>query len=363
MWGRTRLAVVVVAFGILGYLWAQRDVAEPRPRVPDPQVVTIVSVGDILLGDAAEGVLSQKGYGFPFQHVRLLLGGADILMGNLEGPVTARDTPLDSTKAYTYRQHPDAAEALANEGFDALAVGNNHALDHGSGGLSDTIDHLERSGIATFGAGHNAAEARRGVVLTRKGVRIGLLSYLQPYDSYEKLGWYASDAAPGVARLDVDQVEQDVRRLRAEADIVIVHAHFGSNYQPVSPYQREVARRIIDAGADAVNGHHPHVAQGMDVHDGKPILYSLGNFVFGTPGRFGEGDAGYGIVARYNVSVPEKRIVSVEVDLISTNNRRVRFQPRPVGLSEARRAWTDISIGFSAIHRWEGSTAVVQLRH
>jgi hypothetical protein len=166
-----------------------------------------------------------------------------------------------------------------------------------------------------------------------------------------------------VARLDIYKVREDIARIRAAADIVIVHAHFGANYKDVTPYQRDIARKIIDAGADAVNGHHSHTAQGVDVYRGKPIIYSLGNFTFGTPGRFGEDVPGYGMAARYNVEIPTRKITSVEFDLISTNNRQVRFRPRLVGVDEARRAWSEINIGFNAAPEWIGSTAVVQLAH
>jgi poly-gamma-glutamate capsule biosynthesis protein CapA/YwtB (metallophosphatase superfamily) len=352
-------AVVVIAAGVLVYALLRTD--SPRPAVdssPDSTSATIASAGDILLGDAASPALEKNGYSYPFQHLQRLLSASDLLVGNLEGPITDVEQPFLADKAYVYKQVPQVAEALHKVGFDMLALGNNHALDHGPQGLDDTRRYLQAAGITSFGAGANADEARRGVVIDVDGTRVGMLSYLEPYESLESAGWYADADRPGVARLEIESVRDDIARLRPLADVVIVHAHFGQNYRPVTDYQRTISRQIIDAGADAVNGHHSHTAQGVDIYEGKPILYSLGNFTFGTPGRF-KNMPGYGWIARYNLSAG--RIQSVDLDLIATDNRRVRFQPELVGMKEAKRAWAGLSIGFNAEPTWHGSTARITL--
>jgi poly-gamma-glutamate capsule biosynthesis protein CapA/YwtB (metallophosphatase superfamily) len=360
MRGATRIALLIAAAlliaGLGTYAWrADR----PQPHLTNTAVNqgSICSVGDILLGDAARNILAKKGFGYPFKKVERMLA-SDLLIGNLEGPITAVEQPFLTNKAYVYKQTPQVAEALRNIGFDLLALGNNHALDHGPQGLHDTQSHLRAAGISSFGAGANAEEARRGLVIDVNGTRVGLLSYLEPYESLENADWYADADRPGVARLAIESVREDIARLRPKADVVIVHAHFGQNYRPVTDYQRTISRQIIDAGADAVNGHHSHTAQGVDIYKGKPILYSLGNFTFGTPGRFKD-MPGYGWIARYNLSAG--RILGVDLDLIATDNRRVRFQPELVGTKEAKRAWSELSIGFNAEPTWHGSTARITL--
>jgi poly-gamma-glutamate capsule biosynthesis protein CapA/YwtB (metallophosphatase superfamily) len=352
-------AVVVIAAGVLVYALLRTD--SPRPAVdssPDSTSATIASAGDILLGDAASPALERNGYSYPFQHLQRLLSASDLLVGNLEGPITDVEQPFLADKAYVYKQAPQVAAALRKAGFDMLALGNNHAMDHGPQGLQDTREYLRAAGISSFGAGANAHEARRGLVIDVNGTRVGLLSYLEPYDSLEQGGWYAEADRPGVARLTIESVREDIGRIRRSADVVIVHAHFGRNYQPVTDYQRTISRQMIDAGADAVNGHHSHTAQGVDIYKGKPILYGLGNFTFGTPGRFKD-MPGYGWIARYNLSA--RRIVSFDLDLIATDNRRVKFQPELVGTKEAKRAWAELSIGFTAEPTWHGSTARIAL--
>jgi poly-gamma-glutamate capsule biosynthesis protein CapA/YwtB (metallophosphatase superfamily) len=360
---RRAIAAALVAVAIGGLVtWAlSPDPPEPAAIVPSSSQAVLVSVGDILLADAAASTLQRHGYGFAFARLKPLYAGADFLMGNLEGPITEHDVAFVPEKSYTYRQPPAVARALRDAGFDALALGNNHALDYGPAGLADTIRSLTDAGVATFGAGENEAAARRGVVVEVKGVRVGLLSYQEPQANYERRAWFASPDRAGVARLDIESVRADIARLRTEADVIIVHAHFGVNYRDTTDYQRRIAREIIDAGADAVNGHHPHVAQGIDLHDGKPILYSLGNFTFGTQGRFGKDTPGYGLVARYRIATATRRIVAVDLDLIATNNKLVEFQPRIVGRKEAKLAWAGIEIGFNARPQWRGSTATFTL--
>lgn len=352
--------IVAVALAIGAVYASLGDRPAPRDRSTS-ETTTIVSVGDILLGDAAAATLETRGYRHPFARVQSLLAGADLVMGNLEGPITLAETPFIEDKQYTYKQAPEAVQALKGAGFGLLALGNNHALDYGRQGLVETMQLLHAAGVRTIGAGADEVAAREGTVIDVAGTRVGFLSYLEPYGLYADAGWFAGDGRPGVARLDVAAVREDVARLHALAEIVIVHTHFGRNYADVTPYQREIARQIIDAGADAVNGHHSHVAQGVEIYAGKPIIYSLGNFTFGTPGRFGADEPGYGLVARYNLAGGE--LVSVEFDLIATNNRLVGYQPRLLGQDAARRAWIDINIGFNVEAVWDGSTAVVKLPH
>jgi len=355
------IALLAVIAGAMAAWLSQRDPADPRAIESSSDEVVLASVGDILLADASASTLEERGYDYPFARVAVLYAGADWLMGNLEGPITNHGVVFAPEKDYSYKQPLAVARALRDAGFDMLALGNNHALDYGPDGFADTLRELHAIGIATAGAGPDAASASRGSVAELKGVRVGVLSYFEPYAIYEQRGWYATADRPGVARLDIDAVRQDIARLREEADVIIVHAHFGQNYREVTDYQRQIAREIIDAGADAVNGHHPHVAQGIDVYRGKPILYSLGNFTFGTPGRFGKDTQGYGLVARYRIDAGTRLITAIDLDLIATNNDLVGFQPYPVGAREAQRVWAGLEIGFNAAVTWQGSTATLIL--
>jgi poly-gamma-glutamate synthesis protein (capsule biosynthesis protein) len=299
-------------------------------RGPSADRAAVIFVGDILLGDHSQPMLDERGYLAPFAHLRELLGAADARIGNLEGPITERSRLLWPDKRVIYRQAPAAAGALAEIGFDVVVLANNHALDYGVDGLVDTQRLLAARGIAAIGAGRDQADARRGLLLHfGDGLVLGVLAYVQLYAPYAAHGWYAGADQPGCAAARPAEVAEDVRRLRGQADAVVVQFHFGHNYRPVIGAQRRLARAAIDAGADVVIGHHPHVVQPVEVYRGRPIFYSIGNFTFGSFGRFEEFELpALGLVVR--LIMGRGRPLELEVAGIAVDNRKVEFAPRPL---------------------------------
>jgi Bacterial capsule synthesis protein PGA_cap len=363
------LSALLAGLATAGLLWVLSPL-QPVPHVPPREAgadrggdeVILVAVGDMLLGNAARKRIRKHGYGFPFEQVAPLLADADLLSGNLEAPITRSDERLRPDKKWTYRQKPAVAKALRATGFDVLVLANNHAMDYGAVGLLDTIEAVEAAGIASLGAGADEPTARQGLVVEIGGVRLGLLAYQIPRTDYDWHGYFAKGDGPGVARLDRISIAADIARLRAvdAADVVVVQCHFGKNYTAALPSQERLARGIVDLGADAVIGHHSHSAQGVEVYRGVPILYSLGNFVFGTLGRFEEGQQGYGLVARLHIRTDG--VQRVELDLIGTNNKIVKYQPTIIGVDEAVTVLEELAEPYGTRLRWEGSTAVVELR-
>jgi poly-gamma-glutamate synthesis protein (capsule biosynthesis protein) len=241
-------------------------------------------------------------------------------------------------------------------------LANNHSLDYGEVGLLQTQELLADAGIAAIGGGTTEAEARRGVVLQfAGGPRIGVLAYFKSNPQYHRWGWYARGQRGGAALAEISAVREDVRRLRRASDAVIVQFHFGFNYRPVSGHQEVLARAAIDAGAAAVLGHHPHIAQPVEVYRGRPILYSLGNFVFGTEGRFAEsGQPGLGLAVRLVFS-PAAHLQVIEIDGLRVDNRQVAYQPRLLTAAELETELLPIlnqrGVGFSV----EEGRAVLRL--
>ncbi|MBI4740715.1 MAG: CapA family protein [Betaproteobacteria bacterium] len=236
--------------------------------------VRLIFVGDVMLDDGPGQVIASGRD--PLAPFAAHLRDADFTIGNLECPVASAGKPLDS-KIFSFRAHPRVVPLLKGR-FDALSVANNHSGDYGGAAFLETLEHLERAGIPAFGGGRDLASAHAPLWIARKGLRIAVLGY----NEFKPRAFEAGAERPGVAWSEDSQVVADIRAARAAgADLVIPFMHWGWEREPEpGPRQRQLARAMIDAGADVVVGGHPHVTQGAEMYRGKLIVYSLGNFVF-----------------------------------------------------------------------------------
>lgn len=269
--------------------------------------VSFLAVGDVYLRrpDPASA----------FRHFDGLFRSANLRFCNLEGPCSHLGTPTIG-KYITIGMQPTVVPALKAVGFDLVAFANNHALDYGYEAFLDTLERLDAAGIARIGGGRDLAEARRPVILERNGLRVGCLAYAATIP----WGYEAAEGRPGITPIrvqtyyepryqimseqpgmparvvnvihpeDLATLVSEVQQLKKEAHAVIVSFHWGVAFLPdPAPYQPELAHAVVEAGADLVLGHHPHVLQGVEVYRGVPIFYSLSNFVFDRENpRFGE---------------------------------------------------------------------------
>ncbi len=216
-------------------------------------------------------------------------------------------------KSYTYKARPATIPVLKKY-FSAVSVANNHAGDYGPDGLAEELDLLTAAGLPYFGGGKNLAEAHRPLILTRHGRRVALLGY----DGFPPRSFEAGKDRCGLAWLNEKEVLADIKAARDvyHADLVIPMLHWGYQLQQApEQWQKALARKIIDAGADAVIGAHPHVTQTLDVYHGKPIIYSLGNCVFDY--NAGDPPVWYGWVAELTFpksGPPEVELHVVELD-------------------------------------------------
>ncbi|BAU48457.1 capsule biosynthesis protein [Sulfurifustis variabilis] len=286
----------------------------------------VAAVGDIMLGGTAAPELAIFGYDYPFAQTKELLGQAMLAFGNLEGPLTDRGQPFEG-KQYVFRSPPDlVAPALARAGFRLVSLANNHLMDYGLDGLRDTVRALDAAGIRYAGAGEDLARARRPALVNAGSARIALLAYSLTFPEE----FWASNARPGTAFGHEKEVRADVAAARENADIVLVSFHWGrEGTTELRDYQRALGHAAIDAGAAAVIGHHPHVLQAVEHYRDGIILYSLGNFVFGS----------YSSTATRSVvavlTVRDKRVHAVALHPINVKNAEVVFQPRPLAGADA----------------------------
>jgi poly-gamma-glutamate capsule biosynthesis protein CapA/YwtB (metallophosphatase superfamily) len=235
--------------------------------------VSILFAGDIVLDDLPGKAIKQGKD--PFAAFAAILANADIRIGNLECVVATTGSAAD--KNFTFRAHPRTLSVLKRH-FDAVSNANNHSGDFGRAAFSEMLALLDQHKIGHFGGGNNLAQAHAPLIIERKGLRIALLGY----DEFMPRSFEADSNAAGVAWSEDEQVVADIKNARSthRADLVIPFMHWGWENEPLAgSRQRQLAHRMIDAGADAVIGSHPHVVQDIEQYQGKPIIYSLGNFM------------------------------------------------------------------------------------
>ena len=241
----------------------------------------LYAVGDINLGRRlAKERLLQGDTLYPFLALRDSLAAADITFGNLESPIAPDPAAPDSDRVFT--APPAAAAALAQAGFDIVSTANNHAWDGGRPAVEETMRQLTRAGVRFVGSGFGRDMAEQPVILERRAWRVAFFAVTRawnpaPYSFREHAG------ADWIAWGDTTWIYPAIRAVKAShrADLVVVSVHGGTEFADAPPkHMEDLARGLVDAGADLVLAHHPHVLQPVVWYKHKPIVQSLGNFVF-----------------------------------------------------------------------------------
>jgi len=244
---------------------------EVSAKPPPPKSFTLAVVGDIMLDRNVWKAIVRCGHHSILEKVRDDLRCADITFGNLECPL-ATVGPHSPSEYLLFRAAPRSAQVLLDGGFDIVALANNHTLNAGTAGLLETIRHLEDVGVAYCGANPERERSWEPCRFLADGLLVGFVAATDL--SFEHGSWCKVDES-------LSDLKAHLAAAAYKCDLLVTSFHWGNEYQN-SPTQRQrsVARAAIEAGADLVIGHHPHVLQGIGCHRGAPILYSCGNFVF-----------------------------------------------------------------------------------
>ncbi len=336
-------ALILMAFLLLPARPAGAE--EPRP-------FTLAFVGDFLPGASAEGTVRECGYDTLFDGVRPLLEQVDGLVVNLETPLARHGTPMEG-KTFTFLCSPEAAAAMTRAKVKAATLANNHILDQGVRALRETIAVLDGAGIPHAGAGENLTEAASPAVLALGGQQLSILAFSLTYPEE----FWAGGGRPGTAFGHRERVVREVEKAAARGPVIVCF-HWGAEMMETpKPYQVELAHAAIEAGADAVIGHHPHVNQPLEVYRGRPIAYSLGNFSFGSTSRRSR----YGLWAALTFGADGSWTGLSAVPLLVAN-AEVAYRPRPVGGEEGERVFSALVAGLdpaTATAAWDGSAGTV----
>ena len=253
--------------------------APAETQAEGPARATVSFLGDCSIGDTAQHenykssyhtVLAEKGYAWPFSLVKSYLEADDLTVANLEVVLTTRNQ--HKNKVYYLRGKPEFAQVLTLGSVEAVNTVNNHCEDFGKAGYQDTLDSLDAEGILRFGCLRPDLQSGHDDLLIQdlNGIRFGFIGFTYPQND------------------DVNRIEKRVKKLKEEegCDVVIVSLHWGrEEHDTPTSGQMSYAKKVINAGADMIFGHHPHVLQQIHFYEGKPILYSTGNFTFGTMSR------------------------------------------------------------------------------
>lgn len=267
--------VLIVAFAII-YSFDIRTEADAEPE--ENAQVTGVAVGDVMVGRHVEEVTNRYGYDYLFRYVQPLFNQADYATGNFENVASDRELEPMENKEITLQANRESVAAMKDAGFQTMAMANNHMMDYGEQGMIDTLDTFHEQGIDAVGAGTNSTDASNRISYQEiNGLTIATLSFSDISSEETKAG----EKQAGILDFDPATFIPLTAEAKKKADYVIVHAHWGREYNSrASDRQKELGRALADAGADLVIGHHPHVLESIEVYDDTVIFYSLGNFIF-----------------------------------------------------------------------------------
>lgn len=340
---------------------AMRAFRSRKETLPShPREVSLVAVGDLLFSRGVAAAMQRLGMEYPLTATRDILRSGDLTVANLETPIIAGAPVADFS--VTFRSDPGVENSIADAGINLVSLANNHTMNMGDEGLEKTIELLNEAGVAFVGAGMDATAARKPVIVERGGMRFAWLGYVD--SAFTPAIYEATDTRAGVAFMNTDALREDMEHVRetADADVVIVTLHAGTEYtHSPNTAQVEFAHAAIDAGADLVIGHHPHVLQTVEEYHGKWIFYSLGNFVFDRQAASGTDES---VITRlFWTSGAESRAPMRRIELIPV--QIVNSQPRIVTDASAAAQILDplnLSLSQSQAVTWDNEQRTYALR-
>lgn len=269
----------------------------------DSTPISILFVGDMMFDRYIRQVRDQKGSDFVFSEVKNLLAGSDLVVGNLEGPISDNpsvsvDSEFGSRNNYVFTFDPGVSDDLKRNNIQMVDIGNNHITNFGDEGIAKTKEYLKQGGVDFFG---DPQGEKRIALWNKDGTKIAFVSY----DQFEED--------------PITKTLNDIREAKREkSDLIILYTHWGKEYskEPIKNVQ-ELGHRFIDEGADLVIGSHPHVVQKKEEYKGKLIYYSLGNFIFD---QYFDPETQKGLAVQAEINADDKKMTFKEFPVRMKNN-------------------------------------------
>lgn len=330
-------------------------ISAPTPHSNAAEEISIVLLGDYLPAASAAPVIRRKGFAYTFGGVKDILQESDIIFLNLEAPLSETGSPYIDKK-YVFRADPEAAQAMRSVGVKVVSLANNHIMDYGPEALNDTLKNLRSAGIAHVGAGKTLNEASMPAAFRIRNINSAFLAFS---NTFPKEFW-ADKGRPGTVLGSAWAVRKAVKAASGTSPL-IASFHWGEELarQP-KDYQVELAHLAIDSGADLVVGHHPHVPQPIEIYRGRPILYSLGNFAFGSYSK----NAKEGLMVKAFIG-SDGAPAKLEIYPLLVDNGKVAFRPRLLTGPEGRAVFDSLTEAIpesAAQIKWEGDKGILELK-
>lgn len=304
----------------------QTDPPATEPPAVEPQPAGDVRIcigGDTSVDSEFADFARSKGVDYPWEEISELMNSADISIVNLETCVSDRGTS-EKKAGYGFQTPPEMLEGFVNAGIDLVNLANNHVRDFGYDALLDTFDNLDANGIGYFGAGHDLDEAGGLKVVEINGVKVGFTGANRVSLNGDCAAKEGHAGVNQVGDIDSDSSQEYLNRIKefdAQCDVLIVFLHAGTEEVfTVSSYQKDMAKALVDAGADVVVGGHSHTLQPLEFYNGKLIIYSIGNLIF-----WHIDDDIDGLTAVFDLTVNKEGYVSLKLHPLFIKNYKVYY--------------------------------------
>lgn len=237
--------------------------------------------GDVMLGRLVNEVINRHDILYPWGNTIDILKQHDLNLINLETTLT--HSSFKVPKVFNFKATPDKVQCLSATNIHVVNLANNHILDYSLAGMKETIETLDKNGILHVGAGYNLFDACKPVIIKKQDVTIAIIGCTD-----NEPDWHADTDKPGTHYIDIedsvsqDSLLQDIKKIKQEKDVdcLIVSLHWGPNQREIPSTEfQQFAHAMVNAGADIIHGHSAHVTQGIEIYQGKLILYDTGDFV------------------------------------------------------------------------------------
>ncbi|MBP9889356.1 MAG: CapA family protein [Leptospiraceae bacterium] len=300
-----------------------------------PRTLKILVAGDVMFNWGLRETRQKRGEFAPVEGLIPLFQEADLRMVNLETPIANSEEEMDETKSYVFNAKIEDISLLKKINIDLVFLGNNHSMDYGKKGLEDTLENLKKENILFVGMGKNLKEAFLPNQIKIRNQSINIISVSNIGESR----LFATETKPGVAPLQINRLKKILNEKENQDKIQLLSTHWGVEYSP-EPTKQQIkqAHDLINLGFSAVIGHHPHIPQGIEKYKDGIIIYSLGNFLFGSRNQY----------LNHNIAVmlhfENQQLVFCEIIPIFGKFQNSEHLVRPLSYQEAENFLQEYSI-------------------